>query len=135
MKLYFPGFVLMGSFASKSYCLHNHRQNNGEHCSNEVEPQITQFFFATWIDKNGKIINDKNSNLANYCAIKNGLCLHVFDIKTNQKNAQNRSVENRTNDVDQLNQVFEQCSNTRKKDGYNSPKQGEKFSHVHIMPF
>ncbi len=125
----------MRIFASKSNCLHNHRQNNGEHCPNEVEPQITQFFFATWINENGKIINDENGNLANDCAIKNGLRFHVFDIKTNQKNSQNRSVENGTNDVNQLNQVFEQCSNTGKKYGDNSPKQGEKFGDVHIMSF
>ena len=131
----FFSFVLMRSFAPKSYCLHNHRQNNGEYRPNEVEPQIPQFFFPTWINENGKIINDENGDLTNDCAIKYGLCFHVFDIKTYQENSQNRSVENRTNDIDQLNQVFEQCSNTRKKYGYNSPKQGEKFGNVHIMPF
>ncbi len=135
VKLYFLGFVLMRSFASKSYCLHNYRQNNGEHRSNKVEPQITQFFFATRIYENSKIVNDKNGDLANDCTIKYGLCLHVLDIKTNQKNPQNRSVENGTNDVDQLDQVFEQCSNTGKKNRHNSPKEREKFSHVHIMPF
>ena len=120
---------------SKSNNLHNHRQNYGKHRPNEIEPQITQFFFATRIDENGKVINDENGNLANDRTVKNSLRLHVFDVKTNQKNPQNRSVENRTDDVDQLNQVFEQCSNTGKKDGDNSPKQGEKLGDVHIMSF
>src|SRR3970282_1521005 len=96
----FLGFVLMRSFSPKNSCLHNHRQNNSEHRSNEVEPQIPQFFFATGIDKNGKIINDENGGLANDSTIKYGLRFHVFDIKTNQKNSHNRSVEHRTNDGD-----------------------------------
>lgn len=109
-------------FFSENCGLHKNGQSYGEHRPNKVEPQIAQFLFATWIDENGKIINDKNGGLANDRTIKNSFCLHIFYIKTHQENSQNRSVENGTDNINQLNQVFEQCSNTGKKDGDNSPK-------------
>ncbi len=109
------------------------RQDYGKHRPNEIEPQITQFFFTAWVNKYSIVIYDKNGQLAYDGTIKYGFGMYMFNIKTNQENPQNRAVENRTDDVDQLNQIFEQCPNTGKKYGYNSPKEGEKFGNVHIM--
>ncbi len=60
------------------------------------------------------IVDEKYGSLTDDCTVKNRIGFDIFDVETNQENAQYCTVENRANNVNQLNKVFKQSADTSK---------------------
>src|SRR5690625_2355356 len=61
-------------------------------------------------------VHDQHNRFCHQRRIKYGIGTDSFDIKRHEKNTHYRPVENRTNNIHQLNQIFKSC-----------PQRGEKY--------
>ncbi len=52
-----------------------------------------------------------------------------------QKNSQHHAVENRTDDVDGLDEIFRKAGEQRERDSYDSPEGREPFGGTYISRF
>ena len=127
------GALFLCLVAPENGKLKHGRQGHGKQRTNEIQPQIAQFFIACLVDVDGEIVDEENRNLTNDSAPEDGVAPDEFDVESDQENPKNGSVENRSDDVYELDEVFKERSDAGEQNRDDAPHNRKHLRRIYKM--